>query len=553
MNRRATLAKLMGRTSKKEQRRQASAATLGGGALDPYTGPWGAQQAAHLLRRTTFGPTKAEIQTATTDGLAATLATLLADQPLPDPPVYFNYGDDPEAGLGETWVDAGVDRTNLQLVGARVASLHGWHYGLFNESGMSIREQMTLFWHNHFVIANNNDARVNYRYITLLRENAMGNFRDLVKGITIDPGMLTYLNGNQNTAVAPNENYARELLELFTIGKGELAGPGDYTTFTEEDVVAMAKVLTGWVNVNRQTEEVGSYFVPNRHDRSTKQLSHRFNNITIANADEEEYLHLIDIIFQQEEVARFISRKLYRWFVHYNIDDQIELDIIEPMAQLLIQSDYEIKPVLNALLCSEHFFAAEGIGCMIKHPIGFLFSIVNTFGVISQNLDLISKYYIWLRLFRAMDPLGMNLYAHPDVAGWKAFYQAPLYYRTWINSASLPVRMQMAEALVNGFRISNQNFVRIDVLAFVEGMDNPSDINALLAEMSGLLYARPLTQEQIDYLKDILIPGLPDFEWGVEYGEYLGDPTNPDLRAAIESKLQNLVLAMLNLSEFYLS
>lgn len=102
---------------------------------------------------------------------------------------------------------------------------------------------MTLFWHNHFVTAETNDPRLEYKYITTIRKNSLGNFKTLTKEITIDPAMLLYLNGNQNTSRAPNENYARELLELFTLGKGELAGPGDYTTFTEVDVAAIAKVL----------------------------------------------------------------------------------------------------------------------------------------------------------------------------------------------------------------------------------------------------------------------------------------------------------------------
>ncbi|MBK9745017.1 MAG: DUF1800 family protein [Saprospiraceae bacterium] len=113
----------------------------------------------------------------------------------------------------------------------------------------NIREKMTMFWHNHFVTADINDPRYNYIYISLLRKNALGNFKQLTKDITIDPAMLNYLNGRDNTGQAPNENYARELMELFTLWQSPLAGPGDYTTYTEDDIKEMARVLTGWIDV----------------------------------------------------------------------------------------------------------------------------------------------------------------------------------------------------------------------------------------------------------------------------------------------------------------
>lgn len=550
MDRRSTLATLMGR-SKKSQDSKFNTTTVMSGSFAPYTGNWGIEQAAHLLRRTTLGPTYAQIQQVATDGLQSTLDTLTADQPLPDGPIYYNFDNDPDAGLGESWVNANRNNTIQGLNGARQNSLRVWQFGLQYNNGISLREQMVLFWHNHFVTSDINDARQSYLYISLLREFAFGNFRELTKRITITPAMLVYLNGNQNTAVAPNENYSRELLELFTIGKGDLAGPGDYTNYTEEDVVAMAKVLTGWISADRNNlEAVTSTYIDNRHDKTTKTLSPRFDSTTIQNGGMEEYKTLIDIIFQKDEVARFICRKLYRWFVHYNIDDTIELDIIEPMAQLLIQNDYDIKPALRALLESEHFFYSEGIGCKIKNPLDFLFSIVNTFEV-KYDGDIINQYLYWNQLRRAAIPLEMVPFELPSVAGWPAYYQTPQFYRIWINSASLPVRVNYMEALINGFRFRGQD-IQIDVLDFTSKINNGLDPNLLIEEFATILFPRPLVDEQKAYLKEILIPGLPDFEWTVEYGDYLAEPTNDDLKAAVETKLRNLILAMMKMSEFQL-
>ncbi|MCB0636204.1 MAG: DUF1800 family protein, partial [Lewinella sp.] len=245
--------------------------------LETYTGPWDFAAAAHLLRRATFGPTKDVIDQALELGLDGTITKLFESLPMPAPPVYYDYDDDPNAALGETWIDqpvAVVQGLNF----SRRKSLSSWTMELMLEEGISLREKMSLFWHNHFAVNRNgvNDARFFYRYITTIRSQAWGNFRQLVKDMTVDPTMLRFLNGNQNTANAPNENYARELLELFTIGKGPLVGPGDYTNYTEEDVVQMAKVLTGWRDRGHNNANpdipLESYLTTSRHNGSDKQL-----------------------------------------------------------------------------------------------------------------------------------------------------------------------------------------------------------------------------------------------------------------------------------------
>ena len=559
MDRRTTLNILIGRNNPspgKEKRPKTAVSTLPpDSGFEPYIGEWGIEQAAHLLRRTTFGATYAEIKAAVTNGLDTTIATLLEEKPLPSPPLNYNQNDDPNVSIGEPWIDAIYTAQSQQ--GSRRRSLNAWTMGQMLNDGISIREKMVLFWHNHFVTQMSvvQDAKYLYLYSTTLRENAIGNFKNLVKAITIDPAMLRYLNGNQNSKFAPNENYARELLELFTIGKGELAGPGDYTTFTEDDVVEIAKVLTGWRDLGYFTQEegvtVGAVFLPFRHDTTTKQLSHRFNNITISDAGDQEYSNLIDIIFQQDEVARFICRKLYRWFVYYEIDDTVESEIIEPMAQLLIINGYNITPVLEGLLKSAHFYDLDHQGCMIKNPLDFIISIFRQFEI-PVSEQLFPQYQTWFTISRFSPQLQMEYYEPPNVAGWKAFYQAPAFYQIWLNSVTLPIRMDFTTRIVmQGYQIAGQTLI-IDALDFLSKIDDPADVNNVINEFVQILLPRAVTENQHAFLKEVLIPGLPDYEWTAEYTDYINDPGNEPLANSVRTKVRNLFTTILTMSEYYL-
>lgn len=522
---------------------------------DKYSGEWTSKQAAHLLRRTIYGPTLEQIDQVVNLGMDATLDLLLTDLPQPDPPINMEYEEDPNVPIGETWIHA----PSLPVFADnnyRRRSIRAWMIDLGREKNLNIREKMVLFWHNHFVVANINDARFLYQYINTIRNKATGNFRELTKEMTIDPAMLIYLNGNQNTKDAPNENYARELLELFTVGKGELAGPGDYSTFTEDDVISMAKVLTGWVIRGFNSIEIGEIYSEFRrfsHDKLTKQLSHRFNNVVLNNEDENEYKTLIDIIFESDAVALYISRKLFRWLVYYDISAQVEEEVILPMAQLLRESDYEIKPVIRLLLESEYFYQDDHVGCMIKHPLEFLFSIFNQFNINFPNNPL-GAYRLSLGFFQFSGTLQMEIFGHPSVAGWKPFYQAPSYYQLWINSTTLPLRKLLVDTLTfEGIEIDRRfGRVTVDILSIVDNLDNPFDINDLLSELSKLMFPKPLTDIQIKSLKEILIPGLPDFEWTVEYAAYRDDPENEEIKTTITNKLLVLINAMLNLPEYHL-
>ena len=528
--------------------------------LAKFSGEWNFESAAHLFRRTTFGATGSQIKEAAKSSLDEVMDLLFAEIELPSEPINYRFDEDPYVPIGESWVGKPVVRSDQapMIASYRRSSIRVWQLDNLINSDLNIREQMTLFWHSHFVteMETVRDASFTYHYITKLRENATGNFKLLTELITLDPSMLRYLNGNQNSNSAPNENYARELLELFTIGKGQLAGEGDYTTFTEQDVTEAAKVLTGWRDTGyfgRDDQEVGALFIPGRHDRTTKQLSHRFGNAQISNQGEEEYRTLIDIIFQQEEVSKFICRKLYRWFVYYEITDDIEEQIITPLAAILRESNFEVAPMLRTLLSSQHFFDICSVGPMIKNPIVFLVSLLRQNSVSLPENDLLRRYAVLFRLTRSIDTAEMSYFDPPSVAGWKAYYQEPLFYRIWISSVTLRNRQNITEAVSSGqIRIAGFS-VTVDLIDYISTFDDPHDPNTLINEFVANLFPQPISQEQSAFLKEILIPGLPDFEWTVEYELYLNDPNNEETRQSVDQKLRNFFSALLKMPEYYLS
>ena len=306
-------------------------------SLTPYSGQWEKSQVVHLLNRTVYGTSKNAINDFLSLGMEESIEKLFEERDQPSPPVYYNYGDDPLVPNGETWVYTPLTPGTPNQNNARKRSLRAWQIGLFHQSVDHIREKMWLFWHEHMPIAAVNNAQVEYQYADLIKRNALGNFKTMIEEMTICPAMLFFLNGNENTAENPNENYARELLELFTIGRGPDVGDGDYTNYTEVDIAAIAKCLTGWRSrfVDNNPLPQG-LFVSNRHDKSTKQLSFRFDNAIIENAEEEEYKAVIDIIFAKLETAKYLCRQLHIWFVGSEITEDIEQNIISPMADMMV-------------------------------------------------------------------------------------------------------------------------------------------------------------------------------------------------------------------------
>jgi uncharacterized protein (DUF1800 family) len=519
---------------------------------------WNATSAAHLLRRTMIGPTRAEIQLAASQSLDATLAALFAPQPLPDPPV----GPAPLAA-GQTWVNAPFDATND---GTYSAYLKAWWIGVMIRQGMSIREKMVLFWHNHFAteLDTVTDSRYLYRQLNLFRTNALGNFKQLTKLVTLDPAMLRYLNGNTNVVGRANENYARELQELFTIGKGPEVAQGNYTNYTEQDVQAAAKVLTGYTDTGYRVTTnatIDSAFTASRHDSTNKQFSSAYGNRVIAGrtgADGARELDdLLDMIFAQTDsdgvsrVAKCMCRKFYRWFVYYDIDAATEQNVIVPLARTMMTGNFEVQPVLDMLFRSANFYDTNNVGCVIKNPVEFVAGTVRQLGITVPAMSDTSYYRPFNDLRSRAANLQMNLLDPPNVAGWEAYYQVPDFYELWISTTTLPLRGQFTDLLFTGV-----SGLVLDRLAFAKTMGTPADPYKLIADLAETLFPIPPTQSQKDYLmyNAMGLKQMDEYEWTAVWNAYWaqGGQTTANKNNVLKS-LDPLLKFMLRMAEFQLS
>jgi len=524
--------------------------------LTPYNGIWGTTEVIHLLKRTMFGVTVADLNYFKSRTLAQAVDELLNTNLTPPLPPVNNYNltsSDPDVPEGQTWVNAPVSNVS-KINNLRSLSLISWWTGLQLNQSRSITEKMVLFWHNHFVTQTPNikHAGYLYKYNALLRTNALGNFKHFVKQVTLNPAMLVYLNGNLNVKGAPDENYGRELQELFTLGKGP------NSLYTEDDVKAAAKILTGYKDdVLKQSYIFNSL----QHDATDKQFSSFYQNALIKGAigadGEKELDAMIEMLFKQDELALFICRKLYRFFVYYQIDASIETNVIVPLAAIFRNNNYDIKPVLVALFSSEHFFDVLNRGCVIKSPIDFTIGLCREYGVtfLDPVSNYVEAYELWQLVYSFSEDMNQELGNPPNVAGWPAYYQEPQYHELWINSDTLPKRNKFSDNMIANGYTKNGNKIVIDPLRFAATLSDPRDPNTLISDSLNLLYTITVSQDTKDYLKtQILLSGQTnDNYWTSAWDAYIMDKTNKSNMTIVFSRLKALYKYIMDLSEYQLS
>jgi uncharacterized protein (DUF1800 family) len=524
-------------------------------SLTPYGGPWTKAEAAHLLRRTTFGATNQEILDAVSNGMNATVSALLQIPAIGEPLAF--HPDETIVAQGQTWVNAVYPSNVLDaqtVETARLSSLGGWMMQRLNSETLTIAEKMCLFWHNHFAAALTSDSRATYDYHMLLRSHALGDFKQMVKDVTVNPCMLLFLNGAENNVFSPNENYARELLELYTIGKGPQIGPGDYTNYTELDIAEAAKVLTGYYVTGLRSDSqtsVDAVYDTILHDQSTKTLSSKFNNAVITPNGANEYADLIDIIFLQDEVAHHISRKLYRYFVNYDLTPAVESTVIAEMANTMIANNYQILPVLSELFTSEHFYDISVRGALIKSPMDMLFSMFNSCDT-APSFGLATDYEMLLNVYWIGEALGQAYAMPPSVAGWPAYYQTPSFSKLWVNATHIKTRFDSAlwMTLGNGIPVGGNNW-KIDALHFVDNLSLPPDAPTVIQDIADIFCPKGLNTTQQLTLKAILTGGLPDFEWKLQYNEYQANIGNPTYEDPVRFRVELVLSELFQMPEFH--
>ena len=530
--------------------------TLSG--IDAYTGPWTEQEVVHLLKRTMFGAKRADVNYFKNLSMSQAVQELLnPTAPDPAPPLKeyvtsTTLGVNADANIlqGTTWInDINNDGT---VQSQRRASYKKWWTGVMINQDRSIREKLMLFLIDHFGNETTDIGVTNwtYRQHALIRQYALGNYKELVRNITKDLSMLRYLNGYLNNASAPDENYARELFELFTLGKGP------DSQYTEADVKEAAKVLTGW-QINFTTWQ--TIFTASRHSTANKTFSPFFNNTVItgrtgATAGDLELADLLNMVFSQGEVAKFIVRKLYRWFVYYTIDDNTEQQVIAPLATIFRNNNYELKPVLTALFQSQHFYDVLNRGCVIKNPadqvIGSIRELNTSFPTAT---DYLSNYSMWNLMSNWMTNMGMSLNDPPNVSGMPAYYQEPLFHEIWINADSLPKRNQFTDTMIATGYLVNGIRLKFDCVALAQTFLNPGNPNDLIDEAVDRFFRNPLSVNSKAQIKtQILLTGQQwDYYWTNAWMAYTANPTTANFNT-VNSRLMNLFKYLFNLAEYQL-
>jgi uncharacterized protein (DUF1800 family) len=362
--------------------------------------PWNLQWAGHLYRRAGFGANLTVLREAVKKGHAETLERVLAGGP--------GYA------------------AHLLLINAAGPSaknafeLRGWWLWAMLHTPHPLREKMTLFWHNHFVssIAKVQRAEMMFKQNKLLRQYALGKFGPFLLAISKDPAMIVYLDNNNNVKGKANENYARELMELFCLGVGN---------YSETDVREAARAFTGW-----HTDDEEFDFNERYHDDGEKTLFGEKGNL---NGDD-----VVRLCLKKDCAARFIARKLYHFFISESSKPPDAL--IEPLAASFRKSDYDIGALVKTILRSRHFFSEHAYRRRIKSPVEYTVGAVLS-TVAPEVLTDNSKRVDQKPLISKVEAMGQQLFAPPNVKGWPGG-------KNWLNTSTVLARANFAQQLSAG-------------------------------------------------------------------------------------------------------
>jgi len=395
-------------------------------------------QLAHLLRRAGFGARPSEWREYLQLGVAGTTQKLLHPETVPD------QFDALLETIGGNFVDLDT------LDGAR-----NWWIFRMAQSKRPLEEKMTLFWHNHFATANYkvNNPRWMAGQIETFRKHALGNFRSMLLAMMRDPAMLVWLDGARNKVGAPNENFAREILELFTVG----AGNG----YTEKDIQEAARSFTGWMyDGNTRTFTYNPFL----HDDGWKTFLGRSGNF---HGDD-----IVEIIAAQPTTGRYLATKLWKFFV----SDNVPKAEVDRLAQIYLKSGYEMRPVMEALLTSPLFYADTARYSLIKSPVEYVVNAMRTFDVPLLAIRNLPGH---------ISSMGQELLNPPDVAGWPGGTE-------WINTRTLLARVNFSSAVTTEMNRRGTLAERMKTELLVPNADLSSPESMVNSVWEALLPGKPM-------------------------------------------------------------
>ena len=423
--------------------------------LDPFqpsaAQPWNARRVAHLYNRLGFGATHAEVEAGlqlSPSDLVDQLLDAAAALPSPAEPVFANWTYD-------DYVAADPDPN--ALIGAHRNEMYRRWISEMLAPATSVRARMSFFFHNNFVtgVRNYQSPAYQFQYYKLLNDFAFGNFQELAREMGRSAAMLVYLNGNISVAAEPNENYARELMELFTLGENQ--------GYTQADIVNMARALTGW------RADEGSwylpYFNPNLWDKNPKTIFGQTGNFNFDQA------HNLIFTYRKPQVSRFLPTKLYKQFVYQEIDTEV----IDGLSATFQSNNWEIMPVLKQLFKSEHFFSEKIMGAHLKSPIELLLGLIRNSG--TQFPDWMTNTTFFNDIAYWASELGQEIFNPPNVAGWPG-------HHLWLNENTLTYRWTFADYVVYNLQVdaSNREILRQLAIDLTNNSNNPYLVTEAVVE-----------------------------------------------------------------------
>jgi uncharacterized protein (DUF1800 family) len=544
-------------------------------SLNPNTAVLGVKNAKHLLRRATFVYTKTLIDEYSKLTPNQALDLLLVDNPLT---LNLPYDPLPTAAPDGYWTESTNAAASFTEQNRKAGIITAWWwYNAINSP--TLKFKLCHFLSTRFTVIKKEEASGSatefYDYIRLLLFYSFGNYKKLAKKMTLNNSMLCFLNNTSNVKSSPNENYAREFLELFTIGKGAQIAPGNYTNYTESDIVQTARILTGFKRkpdrsvIDSDTKIPKGYNVFSDHNTSSKTFSGAFSNKIITPASDAasmdtELDNYVEMVFNQPATAKNICRKMYTYFVKSTISAEAENDVINLLAQDLYNNGYEIVPIIRKLLVSQHFYdlddsntTDETIGGIIKSPLQQLSEICTYLKatIPDPTTNPLNFYNVfWWNFINNIFFMRSNmiLFEPENVAGHAAYYQAPDFDKSWISSSTLIARYRLGESLLDGVnRISGNSNIAVkiyisEVLKNTAIVSNPSDPFVLTSELCNALFAQQADTNRINYfMNSFLLQGLTNYYWTEAWNSFIS--TNNS--TVVESRLKLLVTKIVRAPE----
>ena len=561
--------------SKIEQAR--ASRTIVNTGLEAYTGTWGTAQKKHLLNRVLTGYANRHFLDLNNLSLQKSLDLIFTPEKQPSVPVNdydYEITKEETEKQGHVYIEPGKEYAFAPEPNGspwpRHQSHDAWLFRNMAQQSTSIHWRMVFFLHN-LLPAGKGSVKMLYQYYMTLFNTSFESYKATIYKITLDPLMLDYLNLQHSQKNNPDENYARELQELFTVGKG----PG--SQFTEQDVSEMARLLVGWQfnndSKNKMTGPITNIFNDWNHDNADKQFSAFYGNRVIKGRKgqdgKKELDEAIDMLFSTNECALYLCRRLYQFFCYPMINDTVEKNVIVPMADLLRKNNFELMVPLRALLGSAHFYDNSFYNSMIKSPLEFMFGFYKEFdmnlfnnttgGDIPKRFSdpLTANFYKFKNLQWEMSNIGLNYTDPPSVSGWPAYYQAPVYDLFWINSDTISKRSNLGNSIARwGAGIGSGDTkgwinLQLDKIKFVSSLKSPDNIDLVIDETVERIMSAPISAKAKERVKSSVLGGNAPSYYTQLYQSHMSKQTE-ETRSILSNRLENLFGALFQMGEIHL-